>query len=331
VKTTTVWRMLATSLLLAMTGCGGSDNSCETIRCIFLAYPEIRIASQPANSSVIVGQTASFDVVVSSVSANPVQVQWQRCDAGQDCTLESGWRNLAGETRFTLTTAPAALADNNASFRVAAHADDGQNITSNAAVLSVRSDGDAVFSDAAFADADWLMTTFVGGTGGAAAAVQVVDGGNAGAYREVALQVNAARANETASIFSFHWLRAATYEPQLSGPITSIDYTRDERLFVGRGDGQATALALQQDGNVYFAVYGSLPENVWTHRSSNGLTVMDFTLLAPDLAQSPQRPDFSAQGSRMTFGFLRANSTGVGGAAYATRAGIDNWSVTVHR
>lgn len=59
-------------------------------------------------------------------------------------------------------------------------------------------------------------------------------------------------------------------------------------------------------------------------------SVWAWGALDPSLDRRPDGGRFHAPGP-IEFGFLRANSTAVGGAACSTRAGMDNWRVTVHR
>ena len=50
-----------------------------------------------------------------------------------------------------------------------------------------------------------------------------------------------------------------------------------------------------------------------------------------DLIDGTQHPDFSATGASIEFGFVRINSTAIGGiVAFSTVAGLDNWSLTIH-
>jgi hypothetical protein len=186
-----------------------------------------------------------------------------------------------------------------------------------------------VFTDSTFSDASWTVTTYIDGNGGTVSAVQVAAGGNPGPHRSVTLQVNAGPPGARSDVFSFHWAGGAVYDPTVSGSIASVDYAEDYL-----GPGQATGLVVRQDGNVYYASPSyqvTTPSTTWTHITHAGMAASDFVLLAPDLTTSSQHPDFSATGKPIEFGFLRANSTGVGAAGYTTTVGIDNWLVTVRR
>src|SRR5262249_5508103 len=54
-----------------------------------------------------------------------------------------------------------------------------------------------------------------------------------------------------------------------------------------------------------------------------------FVLLADDLIDSSQHPDFSAVGGPLELGFVRANSTSVGASGYVMSAAIDNWRMVI--
>jgi hypothetical protein len=92
-------------------------------------------------------------------------------------------------------------------------------------------------------------------------------------------------------------------------------------------------MVLRQGGNVYFAnpTYQVPSATGWTKLSKQGLAAPDFVLLAPDLSQTPQRPDFSATGSPIEFGFLRGLTSGIGCCGAGGSLGVDNWTVVVHR
>jgi hypothetical protein len=209
-------------------------------------------------------------------------------------------------------------------------AQDGQTVISAPATLTVLPVSGTRFHDETFLDADWTTTTLAAGMGGSALAAQILADGNPGAYRSLTLMINAAQPGSASTFTSFSWKTTAVYDPSTAGAIASLDYVRDERLFSGGGQGQGTAIAVRQAGSVYLAAHQILPNTTWEHRATNGLTATDFALATSDQAAPPAKPDFSASVSPLEFGFSRSNSTSIGGPAYSTRAGIDNWSVTLH-
>jgi hypothetical protein len=191
-----------------------------------------------------------------------------------------------------------------------------------------------IYIDIDFPASVWTTTVYQGGNGGSASAALVTSGGNPGSFRSIRLQMNPAPTPTTASsVFAFHFAVGAIYDPATLGPVVSIDYAQDALLVAGGGGGQATSLALRQDGQIYYAVpaYDLTPDTHWTAKVHAGLVAADFVAIAPDLTQTPQHPDFSVHGGPIEFGFLRANSTSYGGGGYTTEGGIDNWKVLVRR
>ena len=81
------------------------------------------ITSQPANQTVIVGQTATFSVTATGTA--PLSYQWQKNQV-----------NIAGATSASYTTPATTSADNGTSFRVIV-TNPVTNVTSNAATLTV--------------------------------------------------------------------------------------------------------------------------------------------------------------------------------------------------
>jgi hypothetical protein len=197
--------------------------------------------------------------------------------------------------------------------------------------------GSITFFDGTFADSDWQLTVFT--NGGNATATQVPSGGDPGAYRQITNTVaDAPNPNIEAQVIGFHGNLNALYNPQAMGAITSINYSEDAILLLGDGQGQGASLALLQNGNVYQGPYHITPNTAWTNLEDLGVVASDFGEIVPALIGIPgksgvdptQHPDFSANGSLIEFGFIRSNSTEVGGPGYTTIGGIDNWTVTVN-
>ncbi|MEO8440638.1 MAG: sulfatase-like hydrolase/transferase [Spartobacteria bacterium] len=82
------------------------------------------ITKQPANKTVIVGQTANF--TVAATGAPPLTCQWRK-----------NAFNITGATKSSYTTPPATTADNGALFSVVV-SDGGGSVTSNDAKLTVQ-------------------------------------------------------------------------------------------------------------------------------------------------------------------------------------------------
>ena len=67
----------------------------------------------------------------------------------------------------------------------------------------------------------------------------------------------------------------------------------------------------------------------WQHLSNTNLTAADFGLIATDLYDPGQHPDFSATGGPLELGFIRANGIFPIAAGYTLTAGIDNWKIVI--
>jgi hypothetical protein len=94
------------------------------------------VTSDPANQSVIEGETASFSVAGSGTPAPTVQ--WQkRAATSANADPNAGWVDVAGATSATYTTAPTALAQSGSQYRAALR-NSGGAASSLAATLSVQ-------------------------------------------------------------------------------------------------------------------------------------------------------------------------------------------------
>jgi hypothetical protein len=197
--------------------------------------------------------------------------------------------------------------------------------------------GGATFCDSTFDDDDWAQLVVVIGRGGSSSAVQVLDGGNPGAYRRVEQQRNAPSSTEPAGVYSVNLKIDAIYSPAVQGAIESIDYSEDAIAFAGSFNVQQTGPALCQDGSCYVRGVATVdPFDTWQTVQTDRLSADDFYLLDPDVPpvgiDETKHPDFSASGATIEFGFYRANRGFPGTPATDLReAGIDNWSITVDR
>lgn len=186
--------------------------------------------------------------------------------------------------------------------------------------------GTLTFSDSTFKNVDWNLTTVVQGDDGAVTAEQLSPGGNPGNYRYISNSVEVI--DNYTIVWGLHTKNNAIYNPQSVGAITSIDYSEDAISF-GGGQGQATGLALRQNGHFYFTFSKRLitPENQWTNKELTNLKETDFIRVEDVLTNITNHPDFSANASPIEFGFFRGNS---GAGSYSVAGGIDNWKVTVN-
>ncbi|MFI4953637.1 MAG: hypothetical protein ACHP7M_10905 [Burkholderiales bacterium] len=193
-------------------------------------------------------------------------------------------------------------------------------------------------SDSTFLDTDWALTQFTTPGGGTSTGGQVLAGGNPGAFREITDALNAAGPGLNGVVLSTSIYTPFTYDPSVSGAITSLSYSEDAACTSGCfGQGQSTGPAVLQGGNLYILSSSSVitgPSLAWTNHPLSGLAAADFGLanVAADgssLFDNTQHPDFSAGGAPIQFGFFRANGTSLGGGGYTLAAGIDNWQVTI--
>jgi opacity protein-like surface antigen len=188
-------------------------------------------------------------------------------------------------------------------------------------------------SDGTFADANWNLTQFTGGTGGSVTAGQVLTGGNPGAFRNL---TDALTGGGVGIVLGTNIYTPFTYSAAVSGAITSLNYSEDAACTSGCfGQGQSTGPAILQGGNLYILGSSTVitgPSATWTPQVLSGLTALDFGLVnvtTTTIVDNTQHPDFSASGAPIQVGYFRANGTGLGGGGYTLAAGIDNWQVTI--
>jgi hypothetical protein len=120
------------------------------------------------------------------------------------------------------------------------------------------------------------------------------------------------------------------YDPQTQGAFVNVDYFEDALLVQGFGDGQATGIALRQSGNVYIRQVGSTPDFAWTRKQDVDVPASAFVRIFDGGFDPGSRPDFSASGGPIEFGFMRSNSTSFGAIGYEIVALIDNWTVLIN-
>jgi len=173
-----------------------------------------------------------------------------------------------------------------------------------------------VFSDSTYADADWTIVNQFG----LIFAGQQPTGGNPGSYRQVALGVgqNVPFVGQLNKTF--------VYNPSISGAITGITYNID--LETTNAEGATYFALLSQNGNLYIETMhtGNASPNTWLNENIV-LNLADFALLRTNsqgnslIIDSNSRPDFSASGSPITFGY---EVTAGGGGFFTSITGIDN-------
>ena len=203
-------------------------------------------------------------------------------------------------------------------------------------LISTQATGRVEISDGEFSPTNWTSTTYHQETGTSLGTVTTLtSGGNPGSYREMQFLWNGGPA-EPRRIDVFFKYTPVSYTPSAQGAIASIDVSEDGRI-ISDSHGAPTVslpmrIALEQDGNIYQnliaqSVVESPPfPGSWTTVAETGLTSAHFSLIH---GTGPSRPDFSATGSEISFGYIRANSTGVAVREIVTA--IDNWQVTINQ
>ncbi len=191
-----------------------------------------------------------------------------------------------------------------------------------------------VYFDPNMADLDWSTIAITNAAGSASTFSYITSptGGAPGQYRQISHNLVAAGPN--ALIATLHMRNGTFYDPTSQGAIVSIDYAEDSINFVPfqSGDGQASGLAILQNGAFYLMRTGivTMPfatHSNWVNTSVGGLVSADFWEIdnAGNLISS-SNPDFSGTGSVMQLGFWRGNSSN---GDINTEAGLDNWYVDI--
>lgn len=302
-------------LTLYATGCLGPAVAKRAIAVEVLPSELLTAAFTTSPANAVAGQPVTFDASASTDDQPIDRYDWDFQDNG---TVDANGVTV----QFTY----AAAGSYTARLTVV---DRAGHVAQATRTVVVAPAGSIVnFFEGAFADADWTTSVYQNGNGGTLSAAQQTSGGNPGAYRVVTLVVNPGPPGGRSNIFSFHWHTPSRYDPAANGAIASIDYSED-----ALGPGVAAAMVVRQGGNVFFAspTYQVTTGTGWTTMAKQGLTAADFVMLAPDLTQSALHPDFSASGTPLEFGFMRALTSGIGCCGAGGPQGVDNWTATLHR
>ena len=174
-------------------------------------------------------------------------------------------------------------------------------------------------SDTVMSSVNWTEGYVTNGPAAGQSSTQQLTGGSGGdgPYRETLLTVPGGYTY----LNVYHVSNSFTYNPATQGDILSLDFSIDYKTD-GSTVGQGFVVA--QGGNVWYGSYIAIASSgQWLSRGSSGpLTALDFQGFF-DAA----RPDFSANGAPITFGYNTANSSTLYG--YSTTSGFDNFSVTI--
>lgn len=119
---------------------------------------------------------------------------------------------------------------------------------------------------------------------------------------------------------------AATYIPRAQGAISYIDYTEAQKIITPGFEGAQVgwAFAVVQDGRRYngpaTTAFGATD---WTINGLCGLTAEDFG------PKDGPHPNFTADGTELTFAYIRSNSNTSDIAAVTNVHGIDDFKVVI--
>jgi len=177
----------------------------------------------------------------------------------------------------------------------------------------------------------WQFVSVQTGTGGSFDGT-IGGGGNPGNQLTTHTHIN----GNCGAIFGFGFRTDVIWNPSSQGPITKLNYSEDARLVDGFGGGQAIGPAIRQGGNYYRLPGNATGTNFnWFTLTLSNLSASQFIRVVPfascgNESDPSSHPDFSASGSPIEFGFVRANSQIDGQGAYDITAALDNFHVTVN-
>lgn len=172
----------------------------------------------------------------------------------------------------------------------------------------------AVFQDEEFRLADWSLVAFEFGVGAVAIASQEPTGGNPGAFRRVHAIVQDPGRFDTSGIVAFSLRPSFRWDPAVDGPLASIRFRIDSRMFQDPVPPNTQALfsvALRQDGKYYIGLpqpdfYRGTPS--WLTYGVHCFGRTDFCEV--DLSNRTfaylveSNPDFSENGDEIVLGFV---------------------------
>lgn len=175
-----------------------------------------------------------------------------------------------------------------------------------------------------------------GAPGGGVDASAPRSGGNPEAYLRPQLTSVTVALGESWAVWGVHINDEAVYDPASLGAIERVDFDFDSRVPPGGRGTRALSFAVQQDGFLWAAIAERelIGELSWTSTSISGLQASDFTPhIWTEDGQAPI-PDFSENGSPISFGLVQGQScpTTADCSAPPTpiEVDVDNWAVKVN-
>lgn len=168
----------------------------------------------------------------------------------------------------------------------------------------------------------WSSTVTTGSFGSGSVTTQPT-GGNPGAYLQATWVFNST--SQDIAVFSSS--STFMYDPSVSGAISSLDFSVDDKLFAGNGAGQGFSIAILQNGTIYvggnFMTTGT--SSAWSTTTQTGLTAASFGVLTGLFGQGAGSPDFSRTGAPIRLGLLTWEAT----YGLNIQAGYDNLTYSI--
>lgn len=199
-----------------------------------------------------------------------------------------------------------------------------------ASIIAPVAHASVTFSDGNFVN--WSHESFISGSQSTVTATTLGSGGNPDAYLQLDF-----RFNGIAGIQSFSWFNGAVYDPSSQGAISTLDIAQDRKTFSATsGTGFSNAIqpvwAVRQNGKRYIAFTTVSNLGTWQSFAFSDVTAQHFAEVLgvnssnPNWLNPSSKPNFSASGSTIEFGF---HVGGVGTNAFMV-TGLDNYSVTIN-
>ncbi len=186
-----------------------------------------------------------------------------------------------------------------------------------------------IFEDNDFVPAQWQTQLFMTQTSTANNTTQP-NGGNPANFRSLYMYSSMGFMQPTGRSMVVELKTSAVVSPAALGGITQVDYAEDHYCECFGGS-VLWGPALEQNGTYYIVAGNTMPNGinvVWGNEILTGLTETDFVEVdvnAATWSNPASHPDFSAAGSSVTFGFVRAKAfTGW------TESTMDNWTLHVN-
>lgn len=198
-------------------------------------------------------------------------------------------------------------------------------------LISIFNISNATFTDGTFTPSQWQDAKIADSTPGTAATYSVAQGptgsnppGNPGPDREVVHNYS------VGGILVGHWNTTFTYDPSVSGAISTVIYSYD-LIHINPPANQAVAyrLLILQGGNYYSTpASDAIFPQTWTTFGQSGLTSLSFSNVLFNTTFGSLHPDFTSAGTTLTFGYMSGNSAN-GNSNITRTSAIDNYNVTL--